>query len=423
LVIFHLFSACLSIFHSAYNAKVPTYEKGLTMFKNYGSIENNKQQFIDIRRDLHRHPEIGFEEARTSEIVAGKLREWGYQVNQGLAKTGVVGTLKVGSSSRVLGLRADMDALPMQENSHKSWSSTTDGKFHGCGHDGHTAILLSAAEYLAKTKSFDGTLHLIFQPAEELLYGGKRMLEDGLFRQFPCDAIFAIHNMPGLKKGSFHFKKGAFMASSDTIHIDVFGTGGHGAIPERTVDATIVACHLALALQTIVSRNVTPFEPAVVTVGSIQSGEAPNIINASALLKLSVRTLNPQVRELVLKRITDIAMTLPQSFGASAKVTHLNGSPVLVNGELATEFAISVARELMDESMICTDTSPMMGSEDFAFMLDENPNGSYLFIGAGDEQESCMVHNPGYDFNDDLIVPAATYWCALTEKYLALPIK
>lgn len=381
----------------------------------YREIEKTKEKYIQLRRDIHQHPEVGFEEARTSDIVAEKLKEMGYEVHRGMAGTGVVGTLRNGDSKKTLGIRADLDALPMQENSGKAWSSKTDGKFHGCGHDGHTTILLCAAEYLAKTRHFNGTLNLIFQPAEEVLYGGKKMMDDGLFKQFPCDAIFALHNLPSLKKGHFYFKKGAMMASSDTIHIEVKGVGGHGAFPEKTIDAALIACHIAVALQSIVSRNVTPFEPAVVTIGSIQSGDAPNIINASALMKLSIRTLNPDVRKLVVRRITEIAQAQAQSFGATAEVTHVNGSPVLMNGEAMTDFAISVARDVVDESRIVTDCAPLMSSEDFAFMLEENPNGCYLMLGAG---EGCMVHNPGYDFNDELIVDGATYWCALTERYL-----
>lgn len=381
-------------------------------------IQENAQQFIEIRRDIHRHPELGFEETRTSDLVAEKLKSWGYEVHRGLAKTGVVGTLKVGDGTKRLGIRADMDALPMPENSGKPWSSTVQGKFHGCGHDGHTTILLAAAEYLAKTRNFNGTLHVIFQPAEELLYGGKVMVDDGLFNLFPCDMIFGIHNMPGFKKNEFYFRTGATMASSDTIHIEVKGTGGHGAIPEKTVDATIVACHIALALQTIVSRNVTPFEPAVVTVGSIQAGDAPNIINDKALLKLSIRTLNPDVRKLVLKRVNDIAHAQAQSFNASVQIDHVNGSPVLMNDKSATEFAVNVAKEMFGDDKVHLDLPAFMGSEDFAFMLEENPNGAYMIIGNGDEPGFCMVHNPGYDFDDDLITPAASYWCAITETYL-----
>ncbi|WP_434778160.1 M20 aminoacylase family protein [Neisseria sp. Ec49-e6-T10] len=382
------------------------------------TIKANAEKFTEIRHQIHKHPELGFEEQVTSDLVAAKLQEWGYEVHRGLAKTGVVGTLKVGNGTKRLGIRADMDALPIVENNGKAWSSTIPEKFHGCGHDGHTTILLAAAEYLAKTKNFDGTLHLIFQPAEELLYGGKVMLDDGLFKLFPCDMIYALHNMPGLKTGEFYFKEGPFMASSDTIHIEVNGVGGHGAIPEKTVDATLVASHIVIALQSIVSRNVSPFEQAVVTVGCFQSGDAPNVVNGKALLKLSVRALHPEVRKLLLKRIPEIAQAQAQSFGASVEITHVNGSPVLMNGKEATDFGIQVARNLVGEANVHTDAAPMMGSEDFAFMLEANPNGSYLFIGNGDEPGSCMVHNPGYDFNDEIITPAAAFWGALTEAYL-----
>lgn len=382
------------------------------------AIAESEEKFTLIRHQIHQHPEVGFEETKTSDLIAGLLKDWGYEVHRGLAKTGVVGTLKAGDSGKRLGIRADIDALPMSENNGKEWSSTLPGKFHGCGHDGHTAILLCAAEYLAKTRQFDGTLHVIFQPAEELLYGGKVMVDDGLFRQFPCDAIFAMHNMPGLKECEFYFRKGPLMASSDTLHIEVSGVGGHGAIPEKTVDATLVACHIGTALQSIVSRNVTPFEPAVVTIGSIQSGDAPNIINSKALMKLSVRSLHPDVRTLLLKRIGEIAQMQAQSFGATAEIKHINGSPVLVNDGNATEFAIQVAQDLFGTDKVHTDAHPLMGSEDFAFMLEANPNGSYMMIGGGDQPGYCMVHNPGYDFNDKCIVPAAAYWCALTESYL-----
>lgn len=375
----------------------------------------NAARFAKLRREIHQHPETGLEEIRTGDLVAELLSSWGYEVTRGFAKTGVVGTLRCGKGKKVLGLRADMDALPMQENSGKEWSSSVPGKFHGCGHDGHTATLLFAAEWLAKNRTFNGTLHLIFQPAEELLYGGKLMLDDGVFERFPCDAIFALHNMPGLKLGSFNFCKGAMLASADTLQIDVNGVGGHGGFPEKTIDPVVVACYIVTALQSIVSRNVTPFQPAVITVGSIHSGSAANIINSSATLLLSVRTLDPQVREQVLKRISEIACLQAESFGASADIHHLNGCPRLVNDAEMTDFAISVARELFDESLIFTDSTPLMGSEDFAFMLESNPAGAYFFVGAGD---GLSVHHPGYDFNDEIMKPAATFWATLAERYL-----
>ncbi|MCT6067556.1 M20 family metallopeptidase [Escherichia coli] len=378
-------------------------------------IDRNFSRYTSLRWDLHRHPETGFEEIRTSNLIADLLKSWGYEVNHGMAKTGIVGTLQAGNSDRVLGLRADMDALPMQENSGKAWESTNAGKFHGCGHDGHTATLLFAAEWLAKTRRFNGTLHVIFQPAEELLRGGQVMLNDGVFRRYPCDAIFALHNMPGLRTGSFHFRKGAMLSSSDTLQIDVTGVGGHGAFPEKTIDSTMVACYIVTALQTIISRNIPPFQPAVITVGSIQSGSVANIINSSATLRLSVRTLDPQIRTHILQRISEIAVSQAESFGAKAEVHHVHGSPVLINDSEMTDFAISVARELFDESLIEPHTPPVMASEDFAFMLEENPRGTYFFIGAG---EGCPVHNPGYDFNDEIMKPAVAFWATLTERFL-----
>lgn len=384
----------------------------------YHHIMHSQDEFIALRRDLHQHPELGLEETRTSNIIVDRLRSWGYEVHRGMAKTGVVGTLRVGSGGKTLGLRADMDALPMREQNDKPWRSITENRFHGCGHDGHTATLLCAAEYLARSRRFKGTLHLIFQPGEELLYGGRMMLEDGLFRQFPCDAIYALHNMPGIKKGHFHTRTGAMLASADTLHIEVIGKGGHGAFPEKTTDATLVACQIVLALQTIVARNVSPFDRAVVTVGSLCSGEAPNIINASALLKLSVRALDNSVRQHLLQRIQEIAQGQAQSFGAGVRIEHINGCPALINDADATAFAVGVARELVDEEMICTDAAPVMGSEDFAFMLEQNPRGGYLFLGAGDEPDRCMVHHPGYDFNDELIAPGALFFSRLAERFL-----
>ncbi|WP_297201057.1 M20 aminoacylase family protein [uncultured Pluralibacter sp.] len=381
------------------------------------ALADNEDQFIALRRHFHQHPEIGFEEHQTSDKVAQLLSEWGYEIHRGLGGTGVVGTLKAGSGERRLGIRADMDALPMQEQSGQAWASQTDGKFHGCGHDGHTTTLLYAAQYLAKTRRFNGTLHLIFQPAEELLYGGRVMLEDGLFDLFPCDRIFGLHNMPGLATGKIGLHDGPMMASSDTLQIDVHGKGGHGAMPEQTVDATLVACHITLALQSIVSRNVSPFDPAVVTVGSIVAGHAPNIINENVQMKLTVRTLNQQVREKVLARISEIATAQAVSFNATATVKHINGSPVLNNDPEANAMVRAVASDLFGEESVA-DVSAFMGSEDFAFMLEKNPRGSYFIIGVGDEQDRCMVHNPGYDFNDRILKTGAALWCGLTEYYL-----
>ena len=382
------------------------------------SITKSADEFIAIRRQLHQHPEIGFEEQSTSDFIAQYLEKLGYSIHRGMATTGVVTTLQQGDGPQRLGIRADIDALPIHEKSGKTWSSHNEGKFHGCGHDGHTAILLCAAKYLAETRHFNGTLHLIFQPAEELLYGGKVMLDDGLFEKFPCDSIFALHNMPGMKTGEFYFRQGALMASSDTLHIEINGIGAHGAMPEKGVDATLIACQIGCALQSIVSRNIAPAEAAVITVGCIQSGDAPNVVNDYALMKLTVRALNPVVREQLLRRINELVTAQAQSFSATAKITHVNGSPVLVNDAQQTAFAAQVATYLSGAQKVHTGTPPLMGSEDFAFMLEANPCGSYFLIGNGDQPGFCNVHNPGYDFNDDLIIPAASCWAALVESRL-----
>ncbi|BDH45692.1 amidohydrolase [Salmonella enterica subsp. enterica serovar Choleraesuis] len=381
------------------------------------ALRTQESEWVALRHQLHQHPEVGFALANTSALVAEKLKSWGYELHQGMAETGIVATLKVGDGERRLGLRADMDALPIVENSGKAWASQTPGSFHGCGHDGHTAILLCAAEYLARTKNFNGTLHLIFQPAEELLYGGQKMVDDGLFREFPCDRIYALHNMPGMKKNHFYFTDGPGMASADTLEITIAGKGGHGAMPESTIDATLVACHVVTALQSIVSRNTAPSDAVVVTVGSLHSGSAPNVISERAVMQLSVRALRQEVRDKTLERISQITQNVAQGLGASAEIKLINACPVLCNDTEATAYLRQVANELFGESRVHTG-KPLMGSEDFAFMLHANPNGSYVWLGAGDEPDRCMVHNPGYDFNDELIIPGAALWCALTERYL-----
>ncbi|WP_294033035.1 M20 aminoacylase family protein [uncultured Moraxella sp.] len=386
--------------------------------QNLRDIMSEWSFFCDIRHAIHQLPELGFEEFETSKLIAELLTTWGYTVHQGLAKTGIVATLKIGDGGKTIGLRADMDALPIIENTGKSYQSHINGRFHGCGHDGHSTILLACAKQLAKTKNFNGTVNLIFQPAEELLCGGRIMLEDGLFDQFPCDVIFAMHNMPRLNTGEFYFKTGAIMASSDTIHIHIKGVGSHGAMPEYGIDATLVACHIAIALQSIVSRNVSPLDQAVITVGQLTSGNAPNVVNDSALLKLSVRTLSSSVRQNVLKRIEEVVNFQAQSFGATAEIEHVNGCPPAVNGDDATAFAIKVAQNLVGVDKVHTDIAPLMGSEDFAFMLEANPNGNYCFVGNGGGEGACMVHNPAYDFNDEIIAPAAAYFCGLVENYL-----
>ena len=387
------------------------------MHKITEEIGKTVQEFIEIRRFLHQNPEVGFEEVQTTELIAQKLSKWGYEVDRAISKTGVVGTLQVGDGEKKLGLRSDIDALPIEELGDREWKSKVTGKMHGCGHDGHTATLLCAAKYLAQTKNFSGTLHLIFQPAEELLYGSKTMIEGGLFAKHPCDAVFGLHNMPLLPKGEFYFRKGAMMASADTLEIQVNGVGGHGAVPEKTVDPALVACHIGVALQSIVARNISPFEQAVVTFGCIQAGNVANVIDNKAMMKLSVRALNSEVRQLILKRISDIATMQAQSFGATAEITHVNGCPVLVNEQEMTDFAIDVAQSLFGKDKVHGDAAPAMGSEDFAFLLEAVKKGTFVFLGAGDK-DCFPVHHPKYDFDDDLIVIGASYWAGLTENFL-----
>ncbi len=375
-----------------------------------------EDEMVALRHRIHAHPELGFEEFNTSELVAECLQAWGYAVHRGLGGTGVVGTLKHGEG-RAIGLRADMDALPIHEATGLPYASKIDGKMHACGHDGHTATLLAAAKYLATHKPFSGTLHVIFQPAEEGMGGAREMIQDGLFRLFPCDAVFALHNMPGHPVGKFGFLPGPFMASSDTVTIRVTGRGGHGAMPHKAVDPVVACASITLALQSVVARNVPPLETAIVTVGAILAGQAPNVIPESAEMRLSVRALKADVRDLLQARITALAKAQAESFGARAEVHYDRRYPVLVNDPAQTELAREVARDWLGDAGLIDNMVPLTGSEDFAFMLEACP-GSYLIIGNGDGEGGCMVHNPGYDFNDACLPLAATYWVKLVERFL-----
>ena len=377
-----------------------------------------EEEMIALRHEIHAHPELGFEEFVTSDLVAQRLTEWGYEVHRGLGGTGVVGTLKVGDGQRRLGLRADMDALPIHEATGLDYASRIPGKMHACGHDGHTAMLLAAAKHLAQSRNFNGTLHLIFQPAEEGLGGAKRMLDEGLFERFPCDAVFAMHNMPGFPTGKLGFRAGPFMASSDTVIIDIDGRGGHGAVPHKAIDPVVVCANVVLALQTIVSRNVPPLDMAIVTVGAIHSGDAPNVIPQTAQMKLSVRALRPEVRDLLQERITALVHAQASAYGATARIDYQRRYPVLVNDDAMTAFAQDVARVWLGEEGLIGEMAPLTGSEDFSFLL-EHCAGSYLIIGNGDGEGGCMVHNPGYDFNDDCLATGAAYWVQLTERFLS----
>ncbi|WP_137807086.1 M20 aminoacylase family protein [Pseudomonas sp. G(2018)] len=367
------------------------------------------------RQDIHAHPELGFEENRTSALVAQSLKEWGYEVHTGIGKTGVVGVLRNGSSPRKLGIRADMDALPIIENTGAAYSSRHQGCMHACGHDGHTTMLLGAARYLAATRQFDGTLTLIFQPAEEGQGGAEAMLADGLLERFPCDALFGMHNMPGLPAGHLGFREGPMMASQDLLTVTIEGVGGHGSMPHLAVDPLVAAASVVMALQTVVARNIDAQQAAVVTVGALQAGEAANVIPQQAILRLSLRALNAQVREQTLERVRAIIEAQTRSFGCTSTLEHRPAYPVLVNHAAETEFARQVGVELLGADAVDGNTAKLMGSEDFAWMLQRCP-GAYLFIGNGVSRP--MVHNPAYDFNDDILLTGAAYWGALTESWL-----
>ena len=389
------------------------------------SLQERAAEFVNIRRAIHRHPELAFEEHQTAALVADNLRSWGYAVEQGIGGTGVVGTLVRGNGKKRLGLRADMDALPIQETSGVAWGSELPGMMHACGHDGHTAMLLAAARHLAERGDFSGTLHLIFQPGEEGGGGALRMMEDGLFERYPCDAIFAMHNMPGIPQGNLVLRQGATMASSDYATVHLHGLGGHGAMPHLACDPVVAAASIVMALQTIVSRNVDPQLTAVVTVGAIQAGQANNVIAAQARLEISVRALDPQVRKMLEQKVKAIVTAQAQSFGVQAEIDWRPGYAVLVNTEKETNIARQVALELMGPDRVTLQGPALTGSEDFAFMLERVP-GSYLLIGNGDATHggvaahACMVHNPGYDFNDSNIPVGSAYWVLLAERFLSV---
>lgn len=387
-----------------------------------GALQARVGEFVSLRHDLHRHPELAFQEHRTAALVANKLRGWGYTVEEGIGGTGVVGHLSRGTGTKRLGLRADMDALPIQETTGLAHASERPGVMHACGHDGHTAMLLAAARQLAEDADFSGTLNLIFQPAEEGGGGALSMMKDGLFERYPCDAVFAMHNMPGLPQGRLVLREGAAMASSDYATVHLQGVGGHGAMPHLANDPVVAAASIVMALQTVVSRNVDPQQMAVVTVGSVQAGRANNVIPAQAVLEISVRALDAKVRLLLEQRIKELIAAQAQSFGVQARIDWQPGYAVLVNSPQETDFARQVALELLGPQHVTLQGPALTGSEDFAFMLERIP-GSYLLIGNGDAQDphpasACMVHNPGYDFNDRNMAVGAAFWVLLARRFL-----
>jgi len=369
------------------------------------------------RRDFHAHPEVLFDVHRTAGIVAEKLTAFGCDaVITGLGRTGVVGIIngRTNVSGKTIGLRADMDALPMTEKSGAPYASTSPGKMHACGHDGHTAMLLGAARYLAETRNFDGRVALIFQPAEEGGGGGKVMIEDGLFEKTGIDEVYGMHNWPGMPLGQFGIRAGGIMAATDRFYIDIEGLGGHAARPQQTIDPIVVAAQLVTALQTIVSRNLDPLHSAVLSVTMIEAGEADNVISRTAKITGTVRTLDGGVQDFIEAKLGEFVPQFARSFGARADIRYARGYPVTVNAPAQTAFAAEVAAEIVGADRVDADTAPSMGGEDFSFMLNERP-GAYIFIGNGDSTE---LHTDTYDFNDEAIPVGASYWVRLAERAL-----
>ncbi len=389
------------------------------------SIVTQAAGIASIRRDLHAHPELCFEEHRTADVVAAKLEEWGIPVHRGLGKTGVVGILRNGSSARAIGLRADMDALPVHEVNTFAHASRHTGKMHACGHDGHTAMLLAAAQHLAKHRNFDGTVYLIFQPAEEGGGGAREMMQDGLFDKFPMDAVFGMHNWPGMAVGQFAVSPGPVMASSNEFRIVIRGKGSHAALPHNGIDPVPIACQMVQAFQTIITRNKKPIDAAVISVTMIHAGEATNVVPESCELQGTVRTFTLPVLDLIERRMKQVAEHVCAAHDATCEFEFERNYPPTVNSAAEAGFAREVMASIVGEAQVMPQ-EPTMGAEDFAFMLQDKP-GAYCFIGNGDGAHRemghgagpCTLHNPSYDFNDDLIPLGATYWVRLAEAWFA----
>lgn len=388
------------------------------------AIENGIRQICDEmrlwRQHFHRHPETAYEETGTARFIADKLTEFGLQVHQGMAVTGVVGCLSAGNSQRKIALRADMDALFIQEQNQMEYKSVHDGKMHACGHDGHCAMLLGAAKYLAGNPDFDGTVYFIFQPAEEARAGAEKMIAEGLFEQFPVDMVFGLHNFPDVPAGHFAVKAGALMASFDCFEITLKGQASHAAMPHLGNDAVVAAAQIITALQTIVSRNVDPADSAVVTITQIHGGHTWNAIPETVIIRGTFRCFNEGVQNLVKERIEQIAQSIAQGFSVLAELAfnpENPGYPVTVNSQKATEIAIKAATAVVGNECVDLQPTPSMGSEDFAFMLQEKP-GCYVWLGNGSSDGGCLLHNPNYDFNDDILPTGVAYWVELVRTCL-----
>ncbi|HEV2303712.1 MAG TPA: M20 aminoacylase family protein [Stellaceae bacterium] len=381
-------------------------------------LSDDQAELAAIRHDIHAHPELAFSEERTADIVARKLAEYGCEVYRGLAKTGVVGTLRRGNATRAIGLRADMDALPMQELNEFAHRSTNEGRMHACGHDGHTTMLLGAAKHLSRTRDFEGTVHFIFQPAEEGHGGGRKMVEEGLFDKFPCDAVFAIHNKPGLPVGAIATRPGPLLAAADRFDIRVKGHGTHAAHPHFGVDPFVAGAEIVLALQTIASRNVDPLDSAVVSIGFMRGGTAYNVIPDEVHIGGTSRSFRSEVRDLIERRLGEIARGVASLHGAEASVEYRRGYPPTVNHAAEAKFASEVAAEIFGDEMVVPNTMPSMGAEDFSYMLNARP-GAMVWLGNGPGEGGCFLHNARYDFNDAAIPYGVNFFVRLAERFLA----
>jgi len=385
-----------------------------TMTTALDTLATDPAEMLGWFEHMHRNPELSMQETNTAKYIADAVREWGYDVVTGVGKHGIVASMTVGDGGKAIGLRADFDALPIQEDNDLAYKSEVNGVAHLCGHDGHTTMLLAAGKYLAETKNFEGTVRLIFQPGEETMEGGPAMIKDGLFTRFPVDAVFGMHNMPGLELGKLYFAHGNVMAAVDNWEIELTGKGGHGSMPELSIDPVVAGASLVMALQTIVSRNVSPHDSVVVTVGAFLSGNAGNVIAQSAILRLSIRTKTNSDRKLVLSKVRDLTRSQAEGYGCTFEIREGVPGAVLVNDEGETLRASEIARAAFGDDDVTYPGPTFLGSEDFAFMLQER-KGTYCFLGNGDTP---MVHHPQFVFNRDILPKGAAYWVALTEGYL-----
>ncbi|SDD97864.1 M20 aminoacylase family protein [Paraburkholderia lycopersici] len=389
-------------------------------------IQAAQGEIQGLRRTIHAHPELRYEETQTSDLVASKLAEWGIEVHRGMGRTGVVGVLKRGNGNRTIGLRADMDALPIEELNTFDHRSRNEGKMHACGHDGHTAMLLGAAQYLARHGQFDGTIVFIFQPAEEGGAGAKAMIEDGLFKQFPVDAVFGIHNWPGMPAGHFGVTEGPIMASSNEFRIEIRGVGSHAALPHNGRDPVFTAVQIANGLQSIITRNKKPLDTAVLSITQIHAGDAVNVVPNTAWIAGTVRTFTTETLDLIESRLRKIAGSTAEAYECSVDITFYRNYPPTVNSGAETKFAVEVMRDVVGTDHVDANVEPTMGAEDFSFMLLEKP-GCYAFLGngegghreAGHGTGPCMLHNASYDFNDQLLPVGSSYWVHLATRFLA----